>query len=89
MFATRREGDADPAKSIIADTAKLVSNSCFGNSIVDKNRHRRVLYVDGHAAASKIVASSTLYSCKSLTVTGLTRSACTKKKLAYVLTAGS
>ena len=58
VFATRREGDADPTKSVIADTGKLVGNSCFGKTIVDEDRHRRVLYVDGHAAARKLVASS-------------------------------
>ena len=57
MFATRGEGDADSTKSIIADTAKLVGNSCFSKTIVDKDRHRRVLCVDGHAAISKVVAS--------------------------------
>ena len=58
VSAARREGDSDPAKCVIADTAKLVGNSCFGKTIVDKGRHRRVLHVDGHAAASKFVSSS-------------------------------
>ena len=53
VSAARREGDSDTAKSVIADTATLVGNSCFGKTIVDKDRHRGVLYVDGHAAASK------------------------------------
>ena len=58
MSTARREGDSDPAKSAIPETAKLVGNFCFGKTIVDKDRHKRVLYVDGHAAASKFVSSS-------------------------------
>ena len=49
----------------------LVSNFHFGKTIVDKDRHRTVLYVDGHAAASKLVASSNFVSLQELDSDGL------------------
>ena len=51
---TRKEEDADLTKIVIVDTAKLVGNSHFGKTIVDKDKHSRVLYVDRHAAASNL-----------------------------------
>ena len=71
VSATRREGDSDPAKSVIADTAKLVGNSCFGKTIVDKDSHKKVLYIEGHAAASKFVSSSNFGSLQELDGDGL------------------
>ena len=40
----RREGDADPSKALIADTAKLVGNSVYGKTITNKLKHRNVTY---------------------------------------------
>ena len=75
VSATRRERDADPAKIVIAIviviTAKLVSNSCFGKTIIDKDRHRRVLYVNGHTTASEFVASFNFVSLQELDSNGL------------------
>ena len=53
----RREGDADPSKKILADTSKLIGNSCYGKTIVNKDRHREVVYVEGHGEASDLVSS--------------------------------
>ena len=53
----RREGDADPSKKILADTSKLIGNSCYGKTIVNKDRHREVVYVEGHREASDLVSS--------------------------------
>jgi G:T-mismatch repair DNA endonuclease (very short patch repair protein) len=47
----RREGDADASKAILADTNKLIGNSCYGKTIVNKDRHKDVKYVHGHKDA--------------------------------------
>ena len=51
VSAARRAGDLDPDKSIMADTMKLLGNSAYGYMILDKTRHRRVLYVKGASKA--------------------------------------
>ena len=43
----RRRGDADPTLSIIADTMKLLGNSAYGSMIMDKEKHKSVIYVKG------------------------------------------
>ena len=53
----RREGDADPDKKILADTSKLIGNSCYGKTIVNKDKHREVQYVAGHSEASDLISS--------------------------------
>ena len=47
----RRLGDADPAKTIIADTRKLEGNSAFGSTIMDQEKFKDTIYVqeEGHA----------------------------------------
>ena len=35
----RRDGDADPAQTIIADMMKLLGNSAYGKTITNKDRH--------------------------------------------------
>ena len=57
MFVIRREGDFDLVKSVIADIVKFVGNFCFGKIIVDKDRYKKVLYVEGYAVVSKFVFS--------------------------------
>ena len=47
----RRQGDADPSTSIIADTMKLLGNSGYGSLIMNKERHQNVQYVQGEASA--------------------------------------
>ena len=44
VSTARREGDADPNKTIIADTMKLLGNSGHGKTVTDVDRHRDVLY---------------------------------------------
>ena len=51
----RRAGDADPELKLLADTSKLVGNSAYGKTITDKERHRRVVYVDDPRQASQLV----------------------------------
>ncbi len=51
----RRAGDADPELKLLADTSKLIGNSAYGKTITDKERHRRVVYVDGPRQASQHV----------------------------------
>ena len=47
----RRIGDKDPAKSIIADTMKLIGNSAYGSLIMDKEKHQSVKYVNNERDA--------------------------------------
>jgi hypothetical protein len=47
----RRAGDADPSKSIIADTRKLEGNSAFGSTIMDQEKFQDVSYVKGEGPA--------------------------------------
>ena len=44
VSAARRAGDADPDKSIIADTIKLLGNSAYGKTVTNVDRHRKVTY---------------------------------------------
>ena len=44
VSAARRAGDADPDKSIIADTMKLLGNSAYGKTVTNVDRHRKVTY---------------------------------------------
>jgi G:T-mismatch repair DNA endonuclease (very short patch repair protein) len=48
----RREGDSDPSKAILADTNKLIGNSCYGKTIVNKDKHKTIKYIDGDKEAS-------------------------------------
>ena len=42
----RRAGDRDPNLSIIADTSKLIGNSVYGHSLMDKEKHSHVIFTD-------------------------------------------
>ena len=44
VSAARRAGDADPDKSIIADTMKLLGNSAYRKTVTNVDRHRKVTY---------------------------------------------
>ena len=44
VSAARRAGDADPDKSIIADTMKLLGNSAYGKTVTHVDKHRDVRY---------------------------------------------
>ena len=44
VSAARRAGDADPDKSIIADTMKLLGNSAYGKTVTNVDRHRDTKY---------------------------------------------
>ena len=44
VSTARRAGDADPDKSIIADTIKLLGNSAYGKTVTNVDRHRDIKY---------------------------------------------
>ncbi|XP_063692200.1 uncharacterized protein LOC134824307 isoform X1 [Bolinopsis microptera] len=50
----RRAGDADSSKTMIAETSKLLGNSVYGHSIMDKARFTNVTFCD-QEKASKMV----------------------------------
>jgi hypothetical protein len=47
----RRRGDIDPTQSVFRDTMKLLGNSAFGSSIMNKEKHQKVSYVKGENMA--------------------------------------
>ena len=47
----RRKGDEDSTQSIRADTMKLLGNSAYGSSIMDKEKHLKIAYVKGENTA--------------------------------------
>ena len=55
VTVARREGDLDPAKSIIADTMKLLGNSAYSSIIMQKERQHKVSYYTSPADAVKAV----------------------------------
>ena len=51
----RREGDKDAAKSILADTFKLLGNSAYGKVLTNVEKHREIHYVSSPQKVSKLV----------------------------------
>ncbi|TYZ65581.1 hypothetical protein PybrP1_000619 [[Pythium] brassicae (nom. inval.)] len=43
----RRAGDVDKSKAMVAEMMKLIGNSAFGRSGMDKRKHKQVMYVSG------------------------------------------
>jgi len=42
----RRKGDIDQKYMIIAECCKLIGNSSFGRTVMDKSKHKHVKYDD-------------------------------------------
>ncbi len=51
----RREGDKHPNKKIIADSMKLIGNSLFGGSLIDRSRFKQFKYVKSTNSAQNFV----------------------------------
>ena len=45
ICARRREGDTDPSKSVLSETAKVLGNAAYGSLLLDKTKHTNVKYV--------------------------------------------
>ena len=58
----RRAGDTDTAQKLLANTAKLIGNSLYGKTIVDKTKHRKVSYTTDETKASHKIASRLFHS---------------------------
>ena len=54
VSASRRAGDADPNKAIIADTMKLLGNSAYGTTVTNIDKHRDVRYCTEVGTSSHI-----------------------------------
>ena len=67
VTAARRQGDVDSSKQLLADTNKLIGNSCYGKTITNKDKHRDVSYVEGHKAASVKIRSPRFCSAEEIT----------------------
>ena len=59
ISSRRREGDADPSKLILGETAKVLGNSSYGSLLLDKTKHTRVKYVHGQHDAHLAVNDPT------------------------------
>ena len=53
----RREGDSNPNKAVIADTAKLIGNSLYGKTITNKERHTSIHYCTSSSKAQTLINS--------------------------------
>lgn len=58
MTELRRKADKDPDQSVIADTAKLLSNSSYGSLLMQKEKHQDIKYVRGKEQATRYVKSN-------------------------------
>lgn len=47
-------GDVDPAKSIVAETSKLIGNSVYGHSLMNKSKHSFVKFCNRDKASSMV-----------------------------------
>ena len=54
VSSSRRAGDADPDKAIIADTMKLLGNSAYGKTVTNIDKHRDVRYCNEVGTSSHI-----------------------------------
>lgn len=55
---SRRAGDSDPSKAIIAETMKLLGNSSFGRTILDKSKFNDIKYKKNENDILKSINSS-------------------------------
>ena len=58
----RRAGDIDTAQQLLASTAKLIGNSLYGKTIVDKTKHRNVTYTTDEVKAGQKIANRLFHS---------------------------
>ena len=58
----RRAGDTDVAQKLLASTVKLVGNSLYGKTIVDKAKHRNVTYTTDEEKTAKNIANRRFHS---------------------------
>ena len=54
VSSSRRAGDVDPDKAIIADTMKLLGNSAYGKTVTNIDKHRDVRYCNEVGTSSHI-----------------------------------
>jgi len=62
----RRDGDADKDKAVIAETMKLIGNSAFGRSGMDKSKHKETKYKSTDDDISSIVEMNRFYDVEEL-----------------------
>ena len=62
----RRQGDTNPNKRLLANTSKLIGNSCYGKTITNMDKHRDVHYVVGDNAVSQKIMSKLFCSAKEI-----------------------
>ena len=79
----RRKGDVDPDLRLLANNAKLVGNSMYGKTIINKTTHRDTKYVADNSKASQIVRSAHFHSLNVLEEE-LYETTCFKKRYIYV-----
>ena len=50
-------GDSDPAMKLVAETSKLIGNSVYGRSLMNKRTHKCVEFTSLNAAAKRVNSS--------------------------------
>ena len=78
----RRQGDVDPLKQLLANTAKLVGNSFYGKTITDKTKHKNISYTDDETKISCQVVNRHFHSLEPLGE-GLYAMCCYKGKVTF------
>ena len=84
----RRNGDVDPDLLLLANNAKLVGNSMYGNTINHKTTHRDTKYVADDSKASQIVRSAHFHSLN-VVEEELYETTCSKKDIFMSFSASS
>jgi len=62
----RRQGDADKSKAMIAEMMKLVGNSAFGRSGMDKTKHKEVKYESSDSKVRAIIEKQNFHDVEEL-----------------------
>jgi len=62
----RRDGDKDESKAMIAEMMKLIGNSAFGRSGMDKTKHKEVKYLDDAKSVRAIVEKQNFHDVEEL-----------------------
>ena len=79
----RRQGDVSKDSAILAESMKLIGNSCYGKCAEDKSKHTKVYYTDSVGATR--LANNRLFKKMNHMTDGLYEVECMKHKIVYDL----
>ena len=79
VTVARRQGDVNPDLRLLANNAKLVGNSMYGKTIINKTTHRDTNYTSSDSKVSQLIRSARFHSLNILDE-GLYETTCFKKR---------